>query len=355
MLRQTVGRIRDAKDRTLALSYVAAAYARLQDTEAVRRIASQVLKNLKSIPLDLERYEALANLAEALALTGDYDRALGLAQEIRVEKRVARVLSSIVETLTLSGNPQTALQVALGDAAEFTPTEISNWLAGGPYRSEPLAVLGRMLAEQDTAATILSQVIELAHGIPHGSFGRNMVLSSVACGLAQAGKIERVLVILAEIEGFGWQDECWSALVSAYVRMGEFERAIQAARQTQSNPARISALCEVAIGLAEADRKEEADSHVSGALMHLTNAAQPSLKDIQTVASAVERRVSAGSFWTNIWIWNAFAAARSRGRSVTLDHIAAFVPVLRALGIVRSTWEVIQDVEAMFEALGAVG
>jgi hypothetical protein len=89
--------------------------------------------------------------------------------------------------------------------------------------------------------------------------------------------------------------------------------------------------------------------------MHLTNAAQPSLKDIQTVASAVERRVSAGSFWTNIWIWNAFAAARSRGRSVTLDHIAAFVPVLRALGIVRSTWEVIQDVEAMFEALGAVG
>jgi len=357
-LRRTASRIRDTKDRVIALSCVVGAMVRRREAGTVRAIVDQVLSDLESSALDLERDEVLANLAGALASIGEFDRAIALARSIGAERQSARALSSIVETLILADYPERAWQTALGNAPQSTSAQAGSWLASSSYRSEPLAVLGRILASRNRESEILNRIIELTDAIPRedgGFWARNHLLSSVTCGFAQAGNIEKALPMLARVEGEGWQDKCRSALISAWVRLGKFDRAIQEAEQVKLNSTYVSAMCEIAIGLARVGEKDKADAIIVRALSHLEVVPQPYPKDIQAVAHAVETRVEPGNLWIKIWLQTAFSAARSRGRSTALDHIAAFVPVLHALGIVRSTWVVIQEVESMFETLGAFG
>jgi hypothetical protein len=291
-----------------ALAALAPALAEIRDRNGLAR----ALQLAVELGHDRSRATPLAALAPALARIGDRE---GLARALRIAMQMGyddlnKALPPVVGALVLVGERDRALKALLTKKISKTY----------PWKSL-IAVATTLASKGDRTGLIRAwEAIEQIEG--EAGVDSVKALAAVAVALAQVGDRKSAKDILTRATLTAGREynvyhraEALGIVATALAQVGYIERALQIAES---------------IPTSDYDSTKE-----------MRDAA------LAVVAGIVSHAHSANTN-TIDWLLTAFRFAREHGREDVFDHVAAFVPIFKHLGITSSVWRRIYVVETLF-------
>lgn len=203
-----------------------------------------------------DRARALAEVASAMAETGNYELAEQIAHMISLPQEQVRALSAACEAAVAAGGDQERARLlatrAEQEAGAITDPEdharalgqlAEAWIKiGDPEHAQRLTVRAEQVAETVTPL-----------------FSRGRALSNLVEVVAAAGRWEDAERIARCIPEGDWTARAWAALAEAMAASGDYDRADQIARRITDVSAQSRALAAVAEAVATAGERERAE------------------------------------------------------------------------------------------------
>jgi hypothetical protein len=253
-------------DRVKALAQIAGALAETGQCQEATRITEEVeaiawTLTDDSAPgrpeyADLEEGEVLVEVAKALARAGKYQDAVSLARA-----------SLMAPLASASGWDRSALQqVALVLAETDQHQHIAELDRKGHFNASDLAAVAIALAgagRHQDAARIAKKAEARARDIIVGTWLIADVLADVAKALAQLGKDRQSAVIVEEARSIAYRNtykyDMLKKVAGALARCGRYQQGLDIARAHITYPWRyVETVAEIAVQLAEAGNYQKA-------------------------------------------------------------------------------------------------
>ncbi|MFE5199042.1 hypothetical protein ACFQ93_36005 [Streptomyces sp. NPDC056601] len=224
-------------DKVLALSALIEAMAESGDHDRACDLAAVAAAATRSITDSEHRARALADVARALATAGNADRAEAIARNIDDSDERARALADVARALATAGN---------ADRAEAIARNIDD----SDERARALADVARALATAGNA----DRAEAIARNIDDPPYGRELAqaLADVAVAVAQLGDVDQAKALASEAEAIArrivWPDRGEGLLGSvahAVAWAGDIDQAEAIARNMEDPLWRWAALAHV--------------------------------------------------------------------------------------------------------------
>jgi tetratricopeptide (TPR) repeat protein len=242
----------DASSRASGMASLALALARAgrhRDADAITVQAVDIVHSIDEEPQFVD-FSPLVQVAETLALAGEYERAKGLARSIRGSCRKTALIR-IAETLAEAGQYQEAEAIAHSLADPGCLALVADALSRAGQRERGLA-----LATE--AEGLAWSIADLA--------GQGAALAKVAGAVFEAGQHQRGLVLVTEAEAklrssgeFAFEGGL-VGIAEVLALAGRYREAESMARSITDPYAQGNARRHIAVALAEAGHFDEAEA-----------------------------------------------------------------------------------------------
>ena len=260
--------IKDARHKALSLADIATALAKTGNNEKAEVVFSEAIETAGLIKDAWHKAKALAGIARALAKAGKIEKAIETAGSIKDAGHKAEALAGIARALAKAGKIEKAIETAgsIKDAG---------------YKASALADIATELAKAgkaEKAEVVFSEAIKVAGSIKD-TWPKASALEEIATALAKTGNNEKAEVVFSEaIETAGSIKDAWpkaSALAdiaTALAKAGKIEKAIETASSIKKALCKASALQNITIELAKLKPKDkQEDAEIANSIMTALN------------------------------------------------------------------------------------
>ena len=295
--------ITDPYQQAEALSALAQAVAATGEHDRARRLLSEAEDLARAITNPYRKAKAFSALAQAVAATGEFDRAEDVARAITNPYWKAKALSALAQAVAATGEFDRAKDLARAITDPYWKAEALSALAqavaatGEFDRAKDLA---RAITDPYWKAEALSAVAQAAAAT--GEFDRAKdlaraitdpyqqpeALSALAQAVAATGEFDRAEDLARAITDPDWKAEALSALAQAVAATGEFDRAEDLARAITDpcwKAEALSALAQAAAATGEHDRARRLLPEAEDLARAITNEPEQA-KALSTLAQA---------------------------------------------------------------------